>query len=106
MKLSETIYRWKTELGELVEAYLEPDEITMAIRENRGSVDDIVQYRFFDERYQWSEWRKAITTLTPAGVRLILNGVKKNSEIEVQVRTSSNSWKSDVINQNLRILVQ
>jgi hypothetical protein len=105
LKLSETIFKWKLQIGNMVEAYLEPDEIADKVRENLDR-EEVVRYRFFDERVQWSEWMKPVIKPTAGGISLYLNGVKKNSEIQVQVRTNDKSWNSDVINQNLRILVQ
>ena len=105
LKLSETIFKWKLEIGNMIEAYLEPDEIAEKVRENIDR-DEVVRYRFFDERVQWSDWKRPIIKPTAGGISLYLNGVGKNSEIQVQVRTNDRSWNSDVINQNLRISVQ
>ena len=105
LKISETIYKWKIEIGERIEAYLEPNEISNAIRENIDR-DEIVRYRFFDQNIQWSEWKKPIIKPTAGGISLYMDGVKKDSELQVEVRTNQRSWSSDVVNRNLRILVR
>lgn len=105
LKISETIYKWKTEIGEMIEAYLEPNEISNAIRENIDK-EEIVRYRFFDRYVQWSAWKKPTIRLTAGGISLYMDGVKKDSELQVEVRTSNKSWSSDVVNRNLRIVVR
>ena len=104
LRVSETIYKWKLEIGNMVEAHLEPDKIVNIVR-NNFEQDEVVRYRFFDERTQWSEWKRAIVKPTTGGVSLFLKGVKKDSEIQVQVTTNQGIWKSAFINQNLRIPV-
>ncbi len=105
LKVSETIFKWKLDIGEVIEAYLEPDTIVNAVRENIDK-SEIVRFRFFDQRNQWGEWKKPVIKPAAGGVSLYLDGVKKDSEIQVQVRTDQNTWHSDVINQNLRISVK
>jgi len=105
LKVSETLLKWKLDLGEMIEVYLEPDDITEAIRKNMDR-DEIVRYRFFDEVYQWTDWRKPVIKPTAGGISLYLDGVKKDSELQIQVRTNQKSWSSDVVNRNLRVLVK
>jgi len=89
----------------VVEAFLEPDSVVDTVRENIDR-SEIVRYRFFDRRNQWGEWKKPVLKPAAGGVSLYLDGVKKDSEIQIQVRTANNTWSSDVINQNLRISVK
>ena len=105
LSISETIFRWKLEIGEVIEAYLEPDAVVNKVRENIDQ-NEIVRFRFFDIKNQWSEWKKPIIKPAAGGVSLFIDGVKKDSELQVQVRTDSQTWRSDVINQNLRISVK
>jgi len=105
LKVSETVFKWKLDLGEMIEVYLEPDEITDAIRANIDR-DEIVRYRFFDEVVQWTDWKKPVIKPTAGGISLYLDGVKKDSELQIQVRTNQRSWSSDVVNRNLRVQVR
>ena len=104
LRISETILKWKVKLGERIVAHLEPDEIVEAVRSNIGNAD-MVQYRFFDNRRGWGNWKKALVKPQSGGVSLYLDGVNKDTEMQIQVTTNGRVWQSDVINRNLRILV-
>ncbi len=104
LRVSETIFKWKVKLGERIEAHLEPDEIVDAVRSNIGNVD-LVKYRFFDNRRGWGEWKNALVKPQSGGVSLFLDGVNKDTEMQIQVTSGGQIWQSDVINRNLRILV-
>lgn len=103
LALSETIYGWKLELGEQIEAHLEPDDVVATVIEN-AQLRDVVQYRFFRRR-GWGEWREAMVVPRPGGVSLLLNGMTRDSEIQIRVSTNNGTWESAVVNRNLRILV-
>ncbi|PCJ94423.1 MAG: hypothetical protein COA50_11720 [Flavobacteriaceae bacterium] len=104
LKVSETIFKWKVRIGEQIEVHLEPDDIVATVRENAGQ-SDIVKYRFLQKRGIWGDWKDAVVIPKSAGVSLLLDGVTKNSEIQIRVSTNNGTWNSDVVNRNLRILV-
>ena len=102
LKVSETIFKWKLRLGERVEAYLEPEEIVALVRSNYNQ-KDIVKYRFFSSKTGWSSWKEALIKPQSGGLSLFLEGVGKNTEMQIQVTTKNGIYTSDVINRNLRI---
>jgi len=104
LQISETIYEWKILLGESIEVYLEPNDVAKIIRQNEH-LPELVRYRFFNRRTGWSRWKDALIKPQAGGVSLIISGVGKESEIQIQVRTDEKTWKSDVVNRNLRISV-
>jgi hypothetical protein len=104
LAISESIFGWKLQLGEQVEALLEPEDIVTTVREN-AQKKDIVQYRLLKKRGRWTDWQDAVVIPRAGGVSLLLNGVAKNSEIQIRVTTNNQIWNSDVVNRNLRILV-
>jgi hypothetical protein len=104
LQISETINEWKILLGERIEAYLEPADVVSIIRQN-GHLPELVRYRFFNRRLGWSKWKDALIKPQSGGVSLVINGVSKESEIQIQVKTDNKTWISDVVNRNLRISV-
>jgi hypothetical protein len=104
IQISETINEWKILLGERIEIYLEPHNVAEIIRLN-DHLPELVRYRFFDKKTAWSDWKDALIKPQAGGVSLIINGVSRESEIQIQVRTNDKTWKSDVVNRNLRISV-
>ena len=104
LKVSETIFRWKLRLGEQIEALLEPDEIVSAVRSNLGN-KDTVKYRFFNRKDGWTDWKPALIKPQSGGISLLMDGVNKNTEMQIQVTANNRIWTSDVVNRNLRILV-
>jgi hypothetical protein len=104
LKVSETIFKWKIRLGELIEAHLEPEEIVDMVRSNLGNADT-VKYRFFNRRNGWTDWKPALVKPQSGGISLLLDGINKNTEVQIQVTANNRIWTSDVINRNLRILV-
>ncbi len=103
LQLSETIFGWKMELGEQVEAHLEPDDVVATVIEN-ANLQGVVQYRFLKRR-SWGEWQEAMVVPRPGGVSLLLNGVTRDSQMQIRVSTNNGTWNSAVVNRNLRILV-
>jgi len=104
IQISETIYEWKILLGEQIVAYLEPRDVAEIIRQNEN-LPELVRYRFLNRRSGWSAWKDALIIPEAGGVSLAIDGVSKESEIQIQVRTAKQTWKSDVVNRNLRISV-
>ena len=104
LDISESIFGWKLQLGEQIEALLEPEDIVTVVRENADR-EGIVQYRLLGKRGKWGAWKKAVVIPRPGGVSLLLNGVTKKSELQIKVTTNNRTWDSDVINRDLRILI-
>ncbi|MEM7086107.1 MAG: hypothetical protein AAF489_07990 [Bacteroidota bacterium] len=104
LDISESIFGWKLQLGEQIEALLEPEDIVTTVRENADR-DGIVQYRLLGKRGKWGNWKKAVVIPRPGGVSLLLNGVTKKSELQIKVTTNNRIWNSDVVNRDLRILI-
>ena len=104
LKISETILLWKSRLGELLLAHLEPDEVVESVRQSFDS-PDIVTYRFFSNKEGWGDWKRAIVKPNSGGVTLVVSGVTKDTEIQFQVRSNGRVWNSDVLNRNLRVLM-
>jgi len=103
LDVSEVIYGWKLELGEQIEAHLEPDDIVNIVRENYDQ-KGVVQYRFL-KRGDYSEWNEAKVVPKPGGVSLYLNGVTKNAELQIRITANRSIKESVVINRNLRFSV-
>ncbi len=104
LSISETISKWKIDLGELIEAFVEPPEVEDVIRENFDR-ERVVEYRFLNEStgINWTEWREATVIPKAGGVSVYLPGVKKDADIQIKVTANGRTRISNFINQNIRI---
>jgi hypothetical protein len=103
LDISEAIYGWKLELGERIEAHLEPQDIVNAVRENYDK-KGVVQYRFL-KKGDFGDWNDAKVAPKAGGVSLFLNGVTKDAELQIRITANKSVKESVVINRNLRFSV-
>lgn len=103
LDISEVIYGWKLELGERIEAHLEPQDIVNTVRENYDK-KGVVQYRFL-KKGDFGEWNDAKVAPKAGGVSLFLNGVTKDAELQIRITANKSVKESVVINRNLRFSV-
>ena len=101
LKISTTIGLWKAETGSIVEAMIEPPQLATMIRQMGSRIS--IEYCLYDREYNKTDWKPARFATTPAGVSVLLPGVRDKFGIQIRVRGHSEDWVSDVNYQKLRI---
>lgn len=99
IRLSESIWEWKTEAGRNLLVRLLPD--TAAAIASRGNAR--CQVRLVPRQGAPGAWQDAVVRVQPGGVFLAVPGVKDDVAIDVEIEDPPTRWRSGEFPQWLHV---